>query len=149
MRKFAGVIVKTPKGLLLGREFYGKDKGLWSAFGGKLEPSDTGNYESCAFREFHEETMGLFQGKLFYPPARLVITPYSYQYIIHLELGLEHQACAKFLDLRASYIQQHGETYSPCLEKDQLVIVPFDRLYDYNLRNKFRADLMYLMDKQQ
>lgn len=58
---YAGILIYTVIDnkylFLLGKESTGRDTGLWSDFGGKIEPGET--VKQAAVRECYEETMGL------------------------------------------------------------------------------------------
>lgn len=84
---YAAVFIFDPtyKWLLCGREAKGKDKGLWCAPGGKIEPGELPH--TAAEREFEEETIQ------FFPPLALtLITPWTYRqgYYYVMEMELDH-----------------------------------------------------------
>lgn len=155
--KYVGIIPysnnkKGEKYILLSRESFGKDTGLWSGFGGKPEKNES--IITTAARETSEESMELFGDahsleKIIDKYAKRVDLEKSVYFC--LPILYDEKIPEKFMKTRKKLINKLGKSaaadYSPLLEKDQAKWMPIHTLHNLtNLRPKFSKDLRVLQN---
>ncbi len=156
---FGGIVPYTIAGdgcihLLLSREYFGRDAGLWSGFAGAPNSSDGGDIMRTAAREGYEESSGL----LGTPAALLDILHESGKRVdvshgVHFLLNIEHN---RMLPIMFQGVQQalrdvhtRRDPYTPLLEKDCIRWFSEEDINKsiVNLRHNFKGDVMALLSE--
>ena len=137
MMKFAGILpfARDAEGslfVLLGREAFGADKGLWSGFAGRYDSPDESPLD-VASREGFEESMGLLGTPAYLKRQlkRRSTTPVPVHLGMHYLLPIAFDAALPFRydGIRGMYknVGVNFKSYSKNIEKDRVRWMPFLR----------------------
>lgn len=120
--------------LILGREHYGKSKGLYADFGGGIDRKKDSNIIDTVLRETREEFYLLI--KNIYTLPYVDVPTYSGKYY-RLVIGrLDNYSFDYFYLMREHYKQQAKGKYSHLTEMDHLVHIPIKNIIESLANNK-------------
>ena len=157
MQRFAGIL---PFGydtagqvhVLLAREAFGRDAGLWSGFAGKPEAKDGGDPLATASREGFEESCGLLgtQSDLMVTILPKHASPVALSSGQHYLLPLQFNSYLPFMfkGVQSALVASRtGTDYSPFLEKTAIRWFSVQELSTRSevLRPGFREDIPALL----
>lgn len=127
--------------VLLGRETFGREAGMWSSFGGRVEPGESGL--QAAIREGTEESLGLL-GNLVSKLQTCTIIPVvrGEHYLVWYDRhGGPEDADFQRARAHMQYRQGSSAYRCPSLEKDTIAWVQVQDLHKIRLRWGFRRDM--------
>jgi hypothetical protein len=157
--KFCGVVPYAVDStgsicVLLAREAFGRDKNMWSAFAGRVDAADDRSVpEAIAARECYEESMGILGSaedlnKVLREKATRVDVKDGIHYL--LPMVFDDTLPRRFMDTRATVMAAVGSaTYSPFLEKDQVMWMPVQNIKVSTMRFRpgFWRDIDFLSQR--
>ena len=151
MIRFAGVLpyAYDSQGtlyVLLGRERWGREAGLWSGFAGRVEPREHGAPLLTAAREAFEESSGILgteEDLIAILPRRASLLTVGNGIHYLLPFQLNRFLPTTFAGVQAAIRACAGPspTASHFLEKDAIAWIPTAELQSQELRTGFREDI--------
>lgn len=125
--------------LILGREHYGKSKGLYSDFGGGIDRKKDSNIYDTILRETKEEFY-LFLRNIYQLP-HVDVPTYNGKYYKLVIGRIDDYSFDYFYLMREHYKQQAKGKYSSLTEMDHLIYLPLKNIIKSLSENK-----KYVMD---